>query len=115
MEQRDEFRTEAGDLHRDLEEKESQFDGVRQGGTSAHTDAQDQKRGSGFVDATDPNLELTRRTSELEEPAREGAEELNAIHHNDSRVEGRPMGPLGDEGAVVLPISEQEREPGEDS
>lgn len=69
-------------------------------------------KGTEFVSAEDdPNLRITRQTSELTEPERGLAAEMDAIRHDDSSVVAKPMGPLDEEGAELRP----RREEGEDS
>jgi hypothetical protein len=128
--ERGEYRQQGGDMQRDLEEKESSVrsfgptsprkaedeapqEGHSPGGTMG--DSRPDEVGPGeahFVDATDdPNMQIARRTSELTEPQREGAEELDARRQDDSTVVARPQRPLMEEGAELRP----RREGGEQS
>jgi hypothetical protein len=117
--ERDELRPDGGDMGRDLEEKESSAHsfGVGQkprpnrdtGGGEAGTmgDSRPDRSGPGeahFVDASDdPNMRISRRTSELTELEREGAEERIEIRHDDSTVYAKPMGALQEEGGELGP------------
>jgi hypothetical protein len=121
--ERDKYSPEGGDLKKDLQEKESSPDNFEFGRPSSlHRDAKGKAQDEGsmgdsrrdeagpgeahFVDGEldDPNMQITRETSELTEPEREGAEELNAIRHDDSRVIARPQPPLMEEGGEVRPL-----------
>jgi hypothetical protein len=127
MVERDAYRLEGGNLDKDLEEKEAQaevFDSGAPDSVTGHPDGTpvegtfgdsrpDQTEPTRMIpadDSDDPNAHLTRRTSELTEPPREGAEALSQTHHNDVVVEGRPMGPLDEEGAVLRKLSEKQIE-----
>ena len=123
----DQYRQKSGDMSRDLEEKESSrnvFDSGAPDPVTAHQDQghrnEDKEEAhreettsedAHFVDASDdPNLRISRRTSELTEPERGLAAEMDAIRHDDSRVVARPMGPFDEEGADIEPINDSEEQ-----
>src|SRR5687768_4692506 len=101
MEDRDAMRNKSGDLNRDLSEKEAQpgvFESGRQPVIEGRTSGEEiegtfgdsrpdetDPREAHFVDGSDdPNMRVTRQTSELTQPERGLADEMNAIRHDDS-------------------------------
>lgn len=132
--ERDKYRQEGGDLSKDLEEKEGSgetFDSkgahVKPGGPGEDSRAMEGVMGdsrpdridpseSHFVDGSDdPNMRIARRSSEITQPDRDGAEELAKIRHDDSTIVARPQPPLMEEGAELRPLSGKQAEEGEDS
>lgn len=128
--ERDQYMQKEGDMRRDLEEKEGSVESfdkdlqhapggesngeshVSQGTMGDSRPDQTDPEGTHFVDASDdPNLRISRRTSELTEPERGLAEEMDATRHDDSSIIAKPQGPLLEEGAELRPRQEK----GEDS
>jgi hypothetical protein len=115
--ERDKFMPQGGDMHRDLEEKESSVgafgrdrplggpleEPVQVEGTMGDSRPdQIDPDGAHFVDASDdPNLHVTRRTSELEPLPQEGAEDLEP--EPGVTPDGAPLTALRDQGPILHP------------